>query len=146
MATMLQDTAARVHHGRVGEVPDPEIPERAQRRQYSAAYKLKILAEYDAQSRDGKGALLRREGLYTSLIAEWRKQRDKGALEALSQKRGRPPVSAEERELARLRRDNERLVGELGKARKVIEIQSKLSELLESLAAKGEDANSEETR
>ena len=146
MATMLQDTAARVHHGRVGEVPDPEVPERAQRRQYSAAYKLKILAEYDAQSREGKGALLRREGLYTSLIAEWRKQRDKGALEALSQKRGRPPVSAEERELARLRRDNERLVGELGKARKVIEIQSKLSELLESLAAKGEDANSEETR
>ena len=146
MATMLQDTAARVHHGRVGEVPDPEVPERAQRRQYSAAYKLKILAEYEAQGRDGKGALLRREGLYTSLISEWRKQRDKGALEALSQKRGRPPVSAEERELARLRRNNERLVGELGKARKVIEIQSKLSELLESLAAKGEDADSEETR
>src|SRR5713101_4403601 len=123
MATMLQDTAARVHHGRVGEVPDPEIPERAQRRQYSAAYKLKILAEYDAQSRDGKGALLRREGLYTSLIAEWRKQRDRGALAELAKASGRPPVDPVERENARLRRENERLAGELDKARKVIEVQ-----------------------
>jgi transposase-like protein len=58
------------------------VPERAVRRQFPASYKLRILAEYETLDRDGKGALLRREGLYTSLISEWRKQRDKGALEA----------------------------------------------------------------
>jgi hypothetical protein len=64
--------------------PDPEVPERAKRRSYRARYKVEILAEYDGLDRDGKGALLRREGLYSSLISEWRKQRDKGALDALA--------------------------------------------------------------
>ena len=68
--------------------PDPEVPERAKRRSYTARYKLEILAEYDGLDRDGKGGLLRREGLYSSLISEWRKQRDKGALEALTAKPG----------------------------------------------------------
>lgn len=114
---------------------DPQVPERARpRRQYSAKYKLAILAEYEQLDRDGKGALLRREGLYTSLISEWRKQRDRGALEALSKTKGRPPVDPVERENARLRADNDKLRGELAKARKVIEVQGELSALLGQLA------------
>src|SRR5829696_4482002 len=72
--------------------PDPEVPERAVRRQYPASYKLRILSEYERLGREGKGALLRREGLYTSLLSEWRKQRDRGALAALGTPSGRPPV------------------------------------------------------
>jgi transposase-like protein len=114
--------------------PDPEVPERAKRRRYPAKYKLEVLAEYEALDRDGKGALLRREGLYTSLISEWRKQRDRGALAGLAAKPGRPPVDPVERENARLRQRVERLEGDLDRARKVIEVQGKLSALLEDLA------------
>lgn len=121
------------HAGRVPD-PDPEVPERAKRRSYSAKYKLEILAEYEGLARDGKGALLRREGLYTSLISEWRKQRDRGALEALAAKPGRIPVDPVERENARLRGRVDRLEGELDTARRVIEVQGKLSALLEELA------------
>ena len=80
---MTTSAGACVHAGRVSD-PDPEVPERATRRRYPAKYKLEILAEYEALDRDGKGALLRREGLYTSLISAWRKQRDRGALEAFA--------------------------------------------------------------
>lgn len=103
-------------------------------RSYSARYKVEILAEYETLDKAGKGALLRREGLYTSLISEWRKQRDRGALAELAKPSGRPPVDPVERENARLRRENERLAAELDKARKVIEVQGKLSALLEQLA------------
>lgn len=116
------------------QTPDPEVPERAQRRTYSARYKLDILAEYDTLSREEKGALLRREGLYTSLLTEWRKQRDRGALQGLTPKPGRPPVDPAERENARLRRRVERLEADLDTAQKVIEVQGKLSALLEQLA------------
>ena len=78
----VTSTASTPQTGRVADDPDPEVPARAQRRRYSAAYKQKILAEYEALDRAGKGALLRREGLYTSLISAWREQRDQGALKA----------------------------------------------------------------
>ena len=122
--------------GRVGPVgdPSPEVPERAKRRSYTARYKLEILDEYETLERDGKGALLRREGLYTSLISEWRKQRDRGALAALAARSGRQPVDPIERENARLRQRVGRLEEELGTARRVIEVQGKLSALLEELA------------
>jgi transposase len=122
--------------GRVGPVgdPSPEVPERAKRRSYTARYKLEILDEYETLERDGKGALLRREGLYTSLISEWRKQRDRGALAALAARPGRQPVDPIERENARLRQRVGRLEDELGTARRVIEVQGKLSALLEELA------------
>lgn len=71
----------------MGDVPDPQVPEKAKRRTYTAKYKRDILAEYEACDRDGKGALLRREGLYTSLISAWRDQRDKAVLEALGRRR-----------------------------------------------------------
>ena len=115
--------------------PDPEVPERARGpRRYSAKYKAQILEEYERLDKAGKGALLRREGLYTSLISEWRKQRDRGALQALAKPAGRQPADPRDREVARLRRENQRLAGELDKARKVIEVQGKLSALLEQLA------------
>jgi transposase-like protein len=130
---MTSVLAARHAEG-VAEPPEPEVAERATRRTYSAQYKLRILAEYERRDRDGKGALLRREGLYTSLISEWRKQRDQGALQALAGAPGRPPTDPREHELTRLRRENARLQADLAKARKVIEVQGKLSALLEQLA------------
>jgi transposase-like protein len=115
--------------------PDPEVPERARGpRRYSASYKARILEEYERLDKAGKGALLRREGLYTSLISEWRKQRDRGALQALAKPAGRQPADPRDREVARLRRQVEQLESALGKARKVIEVQGKLSALLEQLA------------
>jgi transposase len=119
---------------RVEEVPDPQVPERAKRRSYSAKYKAEILAEYDRLDRDGRGALLRREGLYSSLISEWRKQASKGALEALGRTKGRPPADPVERENARLRAEVAKLQAGLATSRRVIEVQGKLSALLEQLA------------
>lgn len=121
----------------VEEVPDPQVCERATRRSYSAKYKAAILAEYDGLDRDGRGGLMRREGLYSSLISEWRKQRDKGALEALGKTRGRPPVDPVERENVRLKAEVAKLEAELETSRRVIEVQGKLSALLEQLATGG---------
>jgi transposase-like protein len=133
--TTMRNQAVVSHADAMDEIPDPEVPERAKRpRSYSARYKAEILAEYERLDRDGKGALLRREGLYTSLLSEWRKQRDRGALQALGKPQGRPPVDPVERENARLRRRVAQLESELGKARKDIEVQGKLSALLEQLA------------
>ena len=109
---------------------------------YTAKYKRDILAEYEACDRDGKGALLRREGLYTSLISAWRDQRDKAVLEALGRPSGAAPASPEAKEAARLRKENQRLTAELDTARKVIEIQGKLSALLEQFST-GSSNNSE---
>src|ERR1700737_3053812 len=122
------------HAVRVSEAAEPEVSERATRRVFSAQYKLRILAEYERRDRDGKSALLRREGLYTSSISEWRKQRDEGALQALGAAPGRPPTDPREHELAKLRHENARLQADLAKARRVIEVQGKLSALLEQLA------------
>lgn len=127
--------------------PDPEVPERARGpRRYSAKYKAQILDEYERLDKAGKGALLRREGLYTSLISEWRKQRDRGALEALAKPAGRQPGDPRDREVARLRRETERLAAELDKARKVIEVQGKLSALLEQLATDSAPETGGETK
>jgi transposase len=132
MTTM---TAAQLRAQTGGMEPDPEVAERPRPpRQYPAAYKLRILEEYEQLDKAGKGALLRREGLYTSLISEWRKQRDRGALAALQQRRGRPPADPRQRELARLERENARLRDQLERARKVIEVQGELSALLDRLA------------
>ena len=115
--------------------PDPEVPERARGpRRFPAAYKARILAEYDTLDKAGKGALLRREGLYPSLVSEWRRQRDRGAEEALARPAGRQGADPRDREISRLKRDKEILTSELEKARKVLEVQGKLSALLEELA------------
>jgi len=126
-------------------VPDPEVPAKARSRSYSAAYKARVLDEYESLDKAGKGALLRREGLYTSLISAWRIQRDQGVKEALSRPAGRPPADERDRENARLRKENERLQAELAKARTVIEVQGKLSALLGQLATDSQNSGSEPT-
>ena len=145
MATMTA-VQVRAQTAPVTRHPDPEVPERPRPpRTYPAAYKLRILAEYEQLDKAGKGALLRREGLYTSLISEWRKQRDKGALAALGQakRRGRPPVDPVARQNARLRRDNARLRDQLARQAKVIEVQGELSALLGKLATSSDEGPSE---
>ena len=103
-----------------------EVRDHPTRRRYSAAYKVAILAEYDALDRDGKGRLLQREDLYTSLLSQWRKQRDRGARSALNGRPGRPRADSAEREIARLRARAEQLEAELDRARKVLETQRTL--------------------
>src|ERR1700716_219574 len=100
MTTMVADR----HAVPVSEPAEPEVTERATRRVVSAQYKLRILAEYERRDGGGKSALLRRVGLYSSSISEWRKQRDEGALQALGAAPGRPPADARDGEVARLRR------------------------------------------
>jgi transposase-like protein len=111
--------------------PDPEVPAQTSRRQFSAAYKLRVLREADACPVGEQGALLRREGLYSSHLVLWRRQRARGELAALApRRRGRPAPSPEAQELARLRRENEHLRQDLAAARTVIEVQGKVSALL----------------
>jgi transposase len=111
--------------------PDPELVERARRRRFSAEYKLGIVREADACTKPGEiGALLRREGLYSSLLTEWRRARDAGALGALERPRGRRAADPLEAENAELRR---RAEAELVKAKKVIEVQGNVSALLGEL-------------
>src|SRR4029453_8047258 len=82
--------------------PDPEVPERARRRTFTAKYKLEVLAAYDAAPDGEKGAVLRREGLYSSHITEWRKARDAGGLAGLAAPRGRKRRDPQADEIARL--------------------------------------------
>jgi transposase len=133
--TTMTAAQVRAQTDLMEQAPDPEVPERPRPpRTYPAAYKLRILGEYEQLDKAGKGALLRREGLYTSLISEWRKQRDRGALATLQQRRGRPPTDPRDQKLARLKRDNARLREQLERARKVIEVQGELSALGGELA------------
>ncbi len=126
-------------------VPDPELVERPRRRRFSAEYKLRIVREAEACSGSGEvGELLRREGLYSSLLTEWRRARDSGALEALApRRRGPARQSAELAELAAVRRRLERSEADLATARRVIEIQGNVYALLEDLLAKGADDSNE---
>ena len=112
-------------------VSDPEVVVKAQRRQFTAAYKQRILQEADACTRPGDiGALLRREGLYSSHLNTWRHQRVRGEQQGLTPaKRGRKadPQAAEN---ARLQRETERLKAQLVRAELIIEVQKKVSQLL----------------
>jgi transposase len=118
--------------------PDPEVPERARRRTFTAKYKLEILAAYDAAADGEKGALLRREGLYSSHIVEWRRARDAGALAALAAPRGRKPRDKRDEQIAALQAEKQRLEQELAKARFVVDVQAKLHALLETLSESGD--------
>ena len=116
------------------ERPDPEVPERARRRTFTAQYKQEVLAAYEAAQDGEKGAILRREGLYSSLITEWRRARDAGALAGLKQPRGRPAADPRDAQIARLQKEKAQLEQELAKARFVAEVQSKLQALLDCVA------------
>jgi transposase-like protein len=115
-------------------VPNPEVLEKPIRRRFTAEYKLRILQEVDALSESGHiGALLRREGLYSSNLTTWRRQRDNGTIEALSpKKRGRKAHRQDPliQENEQLRRQNERLARRLKKAEAIIDFQKKISEIL----------------
>ena len=114
--------------------PDPEVPERARRRTFTAKYKLEVLAAYDAAPDGEKGAVLRREGLYSSHITEWRKARDAGALAGLAAPRGRKRRDPAAEQIARLQAEKQRLEQELAKTRFVVDVQAKLHALLETLS------------
>ena len=126
---------ARAHDGEVG---DPPTPDRPQRRRFTVDYKLAILAEYDRLEANGeKGALLRREGLHTSHLAEWRRARDAGGLHRPGRPTGTPGSARPDRETAALAKANRkvaRLEAELAKNKLALEIMGKAHALLEMLA------------
>lgn len=116
------------------ERPDPEVPEKKPRRTFTAKYKLRILGEIDKLADSGKiGNFLRSEGLYSSHITTWIRQRDQGLLRGLSpKKRGRKKkeVNPLAEKVARLERENKRLQDKLHKAETIIDVQKKISELM----------------
>jgi transposase-like protein len=115
-------------------MPDPAVPEKPVRRRFTAEYKVRILREADRCTQPGQlGALLRREGLYSSHLTNWRRQRDAGTLAGLAPKRrGRKPAPDAPliAENERLKRENQRLTEKLRQTETIIEVQKKLSEVL----------------
>jgi transposase-like protein len=115
--------------------PSPEVPEKPVRRRFSVEYKVKILAEADACTETGQlGELLRREGLYSSHLSTWRRQRDEGALAGLtSKRRGRKakPKNPLADDVGKLQRENRRLKEKLRQAELIIDVQKKVSEMLD---------------
>ncbi len=126
MATIKKTTV-------VPPTPDPEIRPKAVRTQWSARERLRILAAADACPPGAIGALLRREGLYSSHLSRWRRQRAQGELAGLEPKRRAAPspeARAQAAELARLQRENQRLQAKLAQAEVIIDVQKKLATLL----------------
>jgi len=124
---MFQNTNGKVAE----EMPDTEVVAKAKRRQYRAEYKLCVLREVDACKGAGEiGALLRREGLYSSLISKWRQQREKVSLEGLGAHQRGPKPDPQAAELARLQCENERLRERLRKAELIIDVQKKVAQIL----------------
>jgi len=124
---------SREGEGRIAQT-DPEVSPKKKRRYYTTKYKLRTLDQVDKFTEQGQlGAFLRREGLYYSTISRWRKQRDQGAFQGLSRKRG-PKESKniqEQKRIQELERENAKLKKELKKAATIIEFQKKISEILE---------------
>ncbi len=123
------------------ETPDPQVKPKTARRSFTTAYKQSILEQADqCRSRGEVGALLRREGLYSSHLSTWRELRRQGTLQALTNnKRGPQPSTepAQRRELEQLRRRNAKLEHELEKAHTIIDVQKKLSSLLATMPEQG---------
>jgi len=114
--------------------PDPEVSEKASRRRFTAGYKLRILQQADGCTQPGEiGALLRREGLYSSHLVTWRRQREEGLLKGLTpKKRGRKKKSVDPSaaRIARLEKENRHLKHQLRRAEIIIDAQKKISEIL----------------
>lgn len=114
----------------IEEEKQTEVVAKAKRRKYPAEYKLRILREVEECKSAGEvGALLRREGLYSSLLSKWREQWEAGSLAGLSAHRRGPKVDAQAKELARLQRENKRLQEKLERAELIIEVQKKVVQL-----------------
>lgn len=128
---MSQSTVPDVPMNAKSAMPDPEVRPKAQRRQFSAEYKRRIVNEADAcTNATERGALLRREGLYSSHLTTWRRQRDQGVLEGLRPKKRGPKPDPLAAENAKLRREIERLQAQLHRAETIIEVQKKVAQLL----------------
>jgi transposase-like protein len=127
------------------DAPSPEVLPQAQRRRFTAEYKLRIVEAADRCTEPGQiGALLRQEGLYSSHLSEWRRMRERWQLEALSpKKRGRRPQDRTDAELAKLRRENDRLRAQLEQAEIIIDVQKKLSQLLGLTPPEKDESESE---
>jgi transposase len=111
--------------------PDPEVAEKPVRRRFTAKYKLDILRQADACTGPGSlGTLLRREGLYSSNLTTWRRQRDEGTLAALTPKQRGRKASLPDPEIERLRKENTRLAKRLKQAELIIDVQKKVSQIL----------------
>lgn len=124
--------------GVMGSRPDPEV--RPARQSYPAAYKLRVLAELDAAtSKAARGEILRREGLYSSLISAWRDQRDQGALAAMKAKKPGPKGDPVRAENTRLRERVAELEEQLATAEELIDAQGKVSALLSRHSRKSAD-------
>src|SRR3989304_2991126 len=119
-------------NGKVSEkMPNSEVVVKAKRRQYPAEYKLRILRELDGSEGAGEtGALLRREGLYSSHLTSWRRQRERGELDGLAPHKRGPKLDPQAVELARLQRENERLRERLRQAELIIDVQKKVAQML----------------
>ena len=116
-----------------GKVPNPEVTDRVVQRRFTAEYKARILKEADQLSRGELGALLRREGLYSSHISDWRKQREHALQKWMEpQKPGPKPgnTGSQADRLAQLERENQELKRRLKQAETIIEVQKKISEIL----------------
>lgn len=108
-----------------------EVVAKAKRRQHAAEYKLRVLRELDECKGTGDaGAVLRREGLYSSLVSKWREQRERGSLSGLSEHRRGPKVDPNAAELAHLQRENKRLKEQLERAELIIDVQKKVAQLI----------------
>jgi transposase-like protein len=133
-ASALSETETVQSQNETTVIPDPEVSDKAVRRKFTAKYKLSILQKADAcPESSGIGALLRREGLYSSNLNTWRRQRDDGILVALTPKqRGRKTAMANPLilENEQLRKDNVRLTNRLKQAELIIDVQKKVSQLL----------------
>ncbi len=139
MSTEIQPTPPTFDEQRP---PDPEVMERARRRRFTAEYRMNILRKADACTELGQlGALLRREGLYSSSLAKWRRQRDAAARAEFDQPRGRKPADPTEVENAQLRREVAKLSRELSAAHMVIDVQKNVSALL-GIALEGAEPRS----
>lgn len=142
MTMTLDHAPVKADPGLVAEAeparPDPEVPERAKRRTFTASYKAEILSAYEAADQGEKGAILRREGLYSSHIVDWRRARDAGEL-ASPPARGRPARDRKDARIAELERANKRLEQELATARFVMDTQAKLQALLEQLSGSADE-------
>ena len=113
--------------------PDPEVPAKVQRRRFTAEYRLRILKQADACKKPGEvGALLRREGLYSSLLTNWRRQREAGALRAMRGRRRGPTPRPVDPRVKQLETENRRLQRKLQRAETIITLQKKVAEILGS--------------
>lgn len=132
-ATGISSTAASRGSRGINVVPDPEVPEKAARWSYTAEYKRRILREADACKEQGQiGALLRREGLYSSNLTAWRRQAERGTLDALSSKKRGPKARRPDpsiRRMAEQEKEIQKLRARLRKAELIIEAQKKIAEI-----------------